>query len=118
VFELDRSPTCPHSAIDFCAVLALGRLVAPMDFMNAIGDLLPIALRGLTSLWSLRHASSFSLASPKLMKQWAFRHSARSRPLNASMKALSVGLLGREKSRMTSLAQAHKSRSRETNSLR
>ena len=32
------------------------------------------------------------------MNQCAFRHSARNLPLNDSMKALSVGLPGREKS--------------------
>ena len=37
------------------------------------------------------------------MNQCAFRHSARNLPLNDSMKALSVGLSGREKSRTTPL---------------
>ncbi len=45
----------------------------------------------------LRQASTFSRASARLRNQWAFRHSLRKRPLNASMKALSVGLPGREK---------------------
>ncbi len=38
------------------------------------------------------------------MNQWAFRHSARSLLLNASMKPLSVGFPGREKSNVTPLA--------------
>jgi hypothetical protein len=42
-------------------------------------------------MYYLRQSSNFFCAS-------AFRHSARNRPLNASMKALSVGLPGREKS--------------------
>ncbi|MGY3621881.1 hypothetical protein ACVJGD_008077 [Bradyrhizobium sp. USDA 10063] len=37
----------------------------------------------------------------KAQDQCALRHSARKRPLKASMKALSVGLLGREKSNAT-----------------
>ena len=40
----------------------------------------------------------------KVRNQCAFRHSARSRPLKASMKALSIGLPGREKSSVTPLA--------------
>jgi hypothetical protein len=50
------------------------------------------------------------------MNQWAFRHSARRRPLKASMKALSVGFPGREKSSVTLFEYAQRSRSRETNS--
>ena len=38
------------------------------------------------------------------MNQWAFKRSALSLLLKASMKPLSVGLPGREKSKMTSLA--------------
>ena len=56
-------------------------------------------------------------ASAKDRNQCVFRHSARSRPLNASMKTLSVGLPGREKSSVTSFWYAYRSRSRETNSL-
>jgi hypothetical protein len=37
------------------------------------------------------------------MNQCAFKHSARNLPLNDSMKALSVGFPGREKSRVTQL---------------
>lgn len=47
-----------------------------------------------------------------------FRHSARNRLLNASMNALSVGLPGREKFSVTPRVQAHRSRSRDTNSDR
>src|SRR5262249_1401405 len=36
-------------------------------------------------------------ASPRLRNQCALRDSARKRPLNASMKALSVGFPGRER---------------------
>jgi len=43
----------------------------------------------------------FLWASARLKNQCAFRHSARKRPLNASMNALSVGLPGREKSSVT-----------------
>ena len=44
----------------------------------------------------------FTGASSRLMNEWVFRHSARSFPLNYSMKLLFVGLPPREKSRMRS----------------
>jgi hypothetical protein len=69
--------------------------------MNAGGGLLPMALCGLTSLWSLRHSSIFARASSRLMNQCVFKHSERSLPLELSMKPLSVGLPDREKSRTT-----------------
>jgi hypothetical protein len=47
------------------------------------------------------HASIFSQASCRLMNQCVFRHSLLSFELKASMKALSVGLPGREKSSVT-----------------
>jgi hypothetical protein len=40
-------------------------------------------------------------APARFRNQWALRHSARKGPLNASMKALSVGFPGREKSKVT-----------------
>jgi hypothetical protein len=43
-------------------------------------------------------SSNFSRASASVRNQWAFRHSARNRPLKASLNALSVGFPGREKS--------------------
>jgi hypothetical protein len=52
--------------------------------------LVPIAPCGRSSLQYLRKASIDHLQG--LMNQWAFRHSARKRPLKASMNALSVGL--------------------------
>ncbi len=39
----------PSFGMEFCTVLTIGGLVAPMDFMSAMGDLLSIALWGLTS---------------------------------------------------------------------
>ncbi len=42
--DLVRSPTCPHSAVEFCAFSAIGELVAPMAFISEIGALLPIAV--------------------------------------------------------------------------
>lgn len=66
-----------------------------------MGALLPIALGGRTSLQSLSQASHFRTASPRLMNQCAFRHSARNLPLKLSMNALSVALPGREKSSVT-----------------
>ncbi len=44
-------------------------------------------------------------------------HSALNLPFRLSMKALSVGFPGREKSSVTVRLQARKSRSRDTNSL-
>ena len=48
------------------------------------------------------------------MNQCAFKHSVRNLPLNDSMKALSVGLPGREKSSVTPRWYAHRSKSRDT----
>jgi hypothetical protein len=56
-------------------------------------------------------------ASTSDRNQCAFRHSARSRRPNASMKALSVDLPRREKSSVTLFRYAHRSSSRDTNSL-
>ena len=53
------------------------------------------------SLLYVRQSSNFSWASARDRNQCALRHSARKRPLNASMKALSVGLPGFEKSSVT-----------------
>ena len=50
------------------------------------------------------------------MNQCAFKHSARNLPVNDSMKALSVGLPGLEKSSVTPRWYAHRSKSRDTNS--
>ena len=61
---------------------------------------MPIALRGLPSLVSTP-SLAFSARMSKLMNQCAFKHSARNSPLNDSMKVLSVGLPGREKSMVT-----------------
>ena len=51
-----------------------------------------------TKLYSCRHASISRFASASVPNQCAFRHSARNVPLNDSMKSLSVGSPGREKS--------------------
>ena len=59
-----------------------------------IGTLLSIAACGRSSLQYLRQGSSFSAASARVMNQCWFKHLVRKRPLNASMKALSVGFPG------------------------
>src|SRR5277367_5630400 len=58
-----------------------------------------------------RCASHFPRASSRLRNQLAFKHSARNLPLRLSMKALSVGLPGREKSSVTPRIKAHRSSS-------
>ena len=60
--------------------------------------------------------SHFDRASSGLKNQLAFRHAARNLPLRLSMKAFSVGLPGREKSRVTPRMKIHKSSLREMNS--
>ena len=50
----------------------------------------------------------FSRAPSRFMNQWTFRHSALNLPLKLSMKALSVGLPGREKSKVTFFVYAHR----------
>jgi hypothetical protein len=51
------------------------------------------------------------------MNQCWFRHSARNLLLKISMKALSVGVFGREKTSTMLLMYAYRSMSRETNAL-
>jgi Transposase DDE domain group 1 len=65
----------------------------------------PIALCGLTSLYSIRHSSTFSRASSRSRNQWRPRHSSRR----------SVGFPGRLKSSVTPFAYAHRSSSFEVN---
>jgi hypothetical protein len=74
--------------------------------MSVIGALFPITLFGLSSLWSLPQFSNLRRASLGVRSQRGLRHSARSRPLNASIDAFSVGLLGRPKSSVTLLRSA------------
>lgn len=99
--ELTCSPKLGQPALEFSGVRAHTGGGADEPFNSDIGALLPIALCGRTSLSSLRQSSSFTRASSGLMNQCVFKHSARSLPLNDSIKLLSVGLPGREKSRMT-----------------
>ena len=54
-----------------------------------------------------RKASHFRRASSRLKNKLAFRHSERNLQLNDSMKALSVGLPGRENSSATPRMKAH-----------
>lgn len=61
--------------------------------------------------------SIFSQASSWFMNQCVFKHSVLSFELKASMKALSIGFPRREKSSVTRRLYAHKSMSREINSL-
>lgn len=68
--------------------------------MSDIGGLLPMALCGRISLYSLRQCSIFVRASSRLMNQWVFRCSARNFLLKDSIELLSVGLPGREESRV------------------
>ena len=72
--------------------------------------------RGRSVLYSLLHASIFSLASVMLSNQCVFKHSWRNRPLNDSAKALSVGLPGRENQIRTPLRYAQASSSLPANS--
>jgi hypothetical protein len=51
-----------------------------------------------------RHASILLLASANDKNQFAFRHPSRRRPSNGSTGALSIGLPGRKKSRVTSFS--------------
>ena len=55
--------------------------------MNSFGVRCPSELCGRRALWSTRQASIFSFASASDTNWCTFRHSSRSRPLKASMKA-------------------------------
>jgi hypothetical protein len=50
---------------------------------------------------AMRSSLAFSSRIVEAMNQCAFKHSAWNLPLNDSMKALSVGFPGREKSSVT-----------------
>ena len=60
--------------------------------MNSIGVLWPIELCGRSVLYSCLNASHFNLASASDKNQFWSMHSARTFPLKASTKLLSVGL--------------------------
>lgn len=75
-----------------------------MDFMNSDGVLLPIELCGRCVLYSCMNASHFTWASASDKNQFWSMHSARTFPLKASTKLLSVGFPGREKSSVTPFA--------------
>ena len=81
---------------------AIGRLEAPMDFMNSVGVLLPMELWGRCVLYSCLNASAFYLER-RPMTRTSFDRCTRPElsPLNASIKLLSVGLPGLEKSSVT-----------------
>lgn len=45
--------TLDQSEVEFLRPQPIGRLGCPMDFINSIGNKIPIALRGRFSLYSL-----------------------------------------------------------------
>lgn len=96
-----RPPTLDRPKAKFFGFGQGDRLVVSHDFVSMIADLLPIAPCGRSSLYYLRQASNFWTPCGSVKNQWVFRHSALNLPLNTSMKALSVGLPGRDKSRIT-----------------
>ena len=71
--------------------------------MNSFGVRSPSDECGRSSLYSLLQTSVRSRASAIDRNQLALSSSSRSRALNDSMKALSVGFPGREKSISTAL---------------
>ena len=71
-------------------------------FAKSRGVVSPRELCGRYSLYSLRQASICIRASVNDWNQLALRHSPRKVPLNGSMKALSLGFQGLEKSKVTS----------------
>ena len=83
---------------------------------RAMGASLTIAYASICE--HMRRAAILSHASASVGNQCAFRHSARKRPLNASMNALSsrnckafaMGLSGRETSSVPLSASARRSR--------
>lgn len=67
------SPNLGQRELQFSGVMAQVGGGADEPFMSAIGTLLPMALCGRNSLYSLRQFSIFTRASSRLMNQWAFR---------------------------------------------
>jgi len=59
-------PTLDHLGLDFSGFDQIGGLVSPSDFTSIIGDLLPIALWGRSSLYYLRQNPVFSAAAARL----------------------------------------------------
>ena len=51
---LSLPPTLDRAEAEFPVLQAIGRLGCPMDFLNSTGVLLPMALCGRSSLYSLR----------------------------------------------------------------
>lgn len=92
-FRLLCPPSLDRRIGEFSCLCHGSRLGTPPGFCSKTGGLLPMA--------PCCSSSNFSCAPASVRNQWAFRHSARKRPLNASMNALSVGLPGCEKSRTT-----------------
>jgi hypothetical protein len=95
-------PKLGQRALEFSGVWAHAGGGADEPFNSDIGALLPIALWGRTS-FSLYANRIFCRASSRLRNQCVFRHSLLNLPLKDSMKLLSVGLPGREKSSTTPL---------------
>lgn len=50
LLQLHLPPTLDHLGLEFSGFRQIGGLVLPSDFTNMIGDLLPIALWGRSSL--------------------------------------------------------------------
>jgi hypothetical protein len=62
-FTLDLPRTLDRLWGNFPSYDAIGRLEAPMDFMNSVGVLLPMELWGRCVLYSCLNASHFTWAS-------------------------------------------------------
>ncbi len=92
------SPSLDHGELENFPVGTLPARAPEEQYISSIGALFLIDECGRTSLQSLRHVSHFRCASETFMNQCVFRHSARNDPFRLPMKALSVGLPGREKS--------------------
>ena len=91
---------CPISCASDSAGLA-GQSPIWASTANSLGVGFPRRCAAFHHCSGSRQDSTFSSASSRDRNQFSFRHSCRNLPLNASMKALSVGLPGRLKSRAT-----------------
>ncbi len=101
---LTCSPFLGQRELDFSGFIQGGVLVEPPDFISEIDTLLPI--RTMLPKFIVVYTPILHLFAGirKGQEPVLVRHSARKRPLSASMNALSVGLPGREKSKVTPLA--------------
>ena len=104
-----KGRACPISCTNLSESFA-GQSAIVANAPNSLRDRFPSELWGLSPLQCLLQDSTLSSASSKDRNQCSLRHSCLKRPLNDSMKALFVGILGHMKSSYALFRYAHQAR--------